>query len=128
MSLMVILGAAMMLAGCASMIRGTTEMWVAQTDPIGATLTTSTGQSCKTPCILEMARDEPFTARIEVPGYDPVEMRVESVEGGGDAAALSMLGGGLIGTAIDGATGANRDLKPNPLNVTLTPAQKVAQR
>ena len=41
--------------------------------------------------------------------------------GGGAALAGNVLLGGIIGGVVDGTNGSLRDLKPNPIMVTLEP-------
>jgi hypothetical protein len=59
---------ALMLFGCATMIRGTTQQVSIDTDPPGATLTTSTGQSCTSPCPFEAERKNMLQVTIDKVG------------------------------------------------------------
>jgi hypothetical protein len=118
------------LAGCATVVRGTTTDFKVASAPPGASVTTSTGFSCApTPCtIRKMIRKEAFDATITLAGYKPKVAHVQSlVEGGGAAGAVgNVLVGGVIGVAVDATDGAMDDLVPNPLTVTLEPADKGA--
>jgi hypothetical protein len=73
-----------------------------ESEPIGATATLSTGQSCKTPCSVSVPADAPFSVTFSLAGYQPDTEQVESV--------LS-----------DGTT----RLRPNPVVAELTPAPPV---
>ena len=59
---------ALMLSGCATMIRGTTQQVSINTDPPGATVTTSTGQSCTSPCLFEAERKNTLQVTVEKTG------------------------------------------------------------
>ena len=111
------------LAACATVTRGTRQAYVIETDPPGAQVELSTGQSCVTPCALRLKRRPGFTARITREGYEPVEATVASGISGGGAAGMAgnVVLGGLIGAVVDGASGAMNELRPNPLSVRMVP-------
>lgn len=121
------LGAALVavssLSACATITRGTHQKFEVKTVPPGADVTLSTGMTCKSPCRLKLRRKEEFTVRIEMAGYQPVDVQVESKmhAGGGAALAGNVLIGGIVGGVLDGTNGSLRDLKPNPIEVTLVP-------
>lgn len=121
------LGAALLaassLAACATITRGTQQKFEIKSEPPGADVKLSTGMSCTTPCHLKLRRKDEFVARIAKAGYEPVEVQVESKMHGGGGAALAgnVLAGGLIGGVLDGTNGSLRDLRPNPIEVTLKP-------
>lgn len=116
--------AAAMCSGCATVTRGTSQAWTVQTEPAGADVRLSSGETCKSPCTLKKKRKHGFTVDIAKDGYEPVKTDVVST--GSKAGAWGMAGnalvGGLIGVGIDAGSGATRDLSPNPLVVKLTPA------
>jgi hypothetical protein len=112
---------AVMASGCATVTRGTNDTWVAETTPPGATVTTSNGFTCTTPCSLTMPRRSEFVATIERDGCETVEATIshEVAGGGGVAMAGNVLVGGLIGAGVDASSGAMLDLTPNPLQLAL---------
>jgi hypothetical protein len=114
--------ATLLLPGCATVIRGTSQKFVILSSPPEARVTLSTGQSCVTPCKLKLKRKRGFTATFTKPGFEPYRAAVKSRFSGGGAAATAgnVLLGGLIGAAVDGSSGALDDLTPNPLKVKLT--------
>jgi hypothetical protein len=118
------------LGACATVIRGTNTDFKAASTPPGASVTTSTGFQCSpTPCVIRgMARKEAFDATFKLSGYKPLTRHVQSlVQGGGAAgAAGNVIAGGVIGIAVDATDGAMDDLVPNPLAVTLEPADATA--
>ncbi|MBK8458597.1 MAG: translation initiation factor 2 [Phyllobacteriaceae bacterium] len=113
-----------LLAGCASAIRGTTEKVEIVAYPADARITTTLGQTCATsPCVLEVARKEKFTVNVEKDGYKPGSVFVDTKmsAAGGAGLAGNIVAGGVIGMGVDAATGATLDHYPNPVMVTLEP-------
>lgn len=112
-----VLGAAMGLSACASVTRGTKQTFYIMSEPSGGNVSMTTGQKCVTPCKLKLTRKTEFTADIAMPGYKPGTAHVDSaVSAGGVGGTVgNVLLGGIIGIAVDGASGAMQDLKPNPL-------------
>ncbi len=122
-----VLGLTMLVmgSGCATITRGTTEAWVVESEPAGAQVRLSSGQTCTTPCTLELKRKNNFGVEIEKEGYDRVSTQV--VSSSSRAGAVGMAGnvliGGLIGIGVDAASGATKELRPNPLVVKLVSSQ-----
>lgn len=113
--------------GCATITRGTTEAWTVQTEPSGAAVTLSTGEECISPCTLKLKRKVPFTVTLLKQGYTKVTTDIISQIAGAGAAGMAgnVLVGGIIGVGIDAASGATKELKPNPLIVSLEPETPV---
>lgn len=109
--------------GCATITRGTTDVLVVNSDPVGAAVQISGGFQCTTPCSVELKRKRDYHLKITKSGYEPVEMDVMSQIAGAGAAGMAgnVLLGGLIGAGVDAATGATKSLKPNPVEVKLVP-------
>lgn len=112
-------------SACATIIRGTAQDFTVNSEPDGARAVLSTGEVCEaTPCTFRRSRNEAFTVVVSRPGYVTEEHQIRN-PWSGKGATTGMVGnailGGAIGVGIDAATGANRDLTPNPLMVTLTP-------
>lgn len=109
--------------GCATITRGTSEAFVVESDPPGAHVRLSTGETCRTPCTLKKKRKESFVVHIEKPGYEPVEVQVTNQVAGAGAAGMAgnVILGGLIGAAVDAGSGAMLELVPNPVKVKLVP-------
>lgn len=102
--------AALVLAACATMIRGTTEQVSVNTNPVGATVQFSNGQSCDSPCTIETKRNKPLQISISKPGCaTQTATMIPQLSGGGV----------ILGGLIDYGTGAVYDLEPNPMTVTL---------
>ncbi|HVV34614.1 MAG TPA: PEGA domain-containing protein [Vitreimonas sp.] len=115
-------------AGCATIVRGTSEDFVVESTPTGATVQTSNGFQCaSTPCTFHMQRKTGFTVTVAKDGYQTATATVLSnMSGGGGAGfAGNILAGGLIGMGVDATSGAMNDLMPNPLHVDLLPVAPV---
>ncbi|MBS0359838.1 MAG: PEGA domain-containing protein [Proteobacteria bacterium] len=115
-------GAGLLLAGCATITRGTTDTWTVKTTPTGAAVRTSNFFACdQTPCTFKMSRKSEFEVTITKPGYRTWTGRVSHhvANAGGAAMAGNVILGGVIGAVGDAASGAMYDLSPNPLEVTL---------
>jgi len=115
-------------SGCATITRGTTEAFVIESQPPGGEARLSTGETCKTPCTLEKKRKHNFTIDLEKEGYEPVSVAVVSQVAGAGAAGMAgnVVFGGLIGAGVDAGTGATKELRPNPVQVTLAPLAAAA--
>uniref|UniRef100_B0T5E1 Translation initiation factor 2, gamma subunit, GTPase n=1 Tax=Caulobacter sp. (strain K31) TaxID=366602 RepID=B0T5E1_CAUSK len=121
--------AAFSLGACATVTRGSHEAWTVETTPGGAAAKTNIGFACDaTPCTFKMARKTEFDITLTKPGYKTYTTHITNQIGGkgGTALAGNVLVGGLIGLGVDAATGASKDLTPNPLRVVLEPEAVVA--
>ena len=109
------------LGACATIVRGTSQQYVINTNPEGARVTLSTGQTCTSPCTLTLKRKHPFTVTAAMEGYETVQAQVRSqMRGsGGTALAGNLVFGGLIGGAVDAGSGALNSLTPNPLSINM---------
>ena len=118
-----VLAASVLLAGCATVTRGTSQTFKIDSTPIGAQVAMSNGQNCVTPCKLKLKRRPGFTATFTKEGFETQTVKVDSeLHGGGAAAgAGNLLLGGVIGGLVDGSNGSLNSLSPNPLQVTLVP-------
>ncbi len=110
-------------SGCATVTRGTSETFVIETEPVGASVQSSTGWSCTTPCSMKVKRRGDFTLTVEREGYETVQTAITSSVDGAGAAGMAgnVLVGGIIGAGIDAGTGAMHSHKPNPLVLKLVP-------
>jgi hypothetical protein len=115
--------AALALSGCATVVLGAHETFEIVSSPAGAHVQLSSGETCVTPCRLELPRAVGFKARLSAPGYATQVLPVVSRLGAGGA--VGFLGnaaiGGVMGAGEDLESGAMRSLSPNPLRVRLNP-------
>jgi hypothetical protein len=117
----ILLPAAIVLAGCASMTRGTQNQVQITSDPPGAEAKTSAGHACVTPCTLTFGRKDEFSVVISKAGYESQEVpvRTQLANSGAAGFAGNVLVGGVVGMAVDASTGATLEHCPNPVAVTL---------
>lgn len=111
-------------SGCATLTRGTTEAYQVISDPAGAHVTLSSGETCTTPCTLEKKRGDTFAVKIEKAGYQSHEIMVNPANCEIGQVALAgnlLLIGSVIWASIDALTGATQELTPNPCQVKLLP-------
>ena len=69
---------AFMVTGCASITRGTNEIFSIQTIPAGVSARLSNGFYCTTPCSMVIPRKGNFTVTLEKEGYESVTTNVLS--------------------------------------------------
>jgi predicted small secreted protein len=117
--------AAIPLAGCATVLNGTSQDVAFNSMPDGAVVELSTGQNCVTPCAFSMKRGDDAEVRINKPGFQPVSIYIQSRLGGSTFGNI-ILGGG-IGAVVDGSNGASNRLHPNPVYVRLVPVGSSAE-
>jgi hypothetical protein len=121
-----VVAVAVLCSGCASITRGTTDQVQIQSEPAGAEARTSMGQTCVTPCTLQFSRKDEFTVTASKTGYHSAEMQVSTRIAGGGAAGFAgnVLIGGVVGMAVDAASGATLEHYPNPVMLNLVPLRK----
>ena len=119
-----VVAASVLLAGCATVTRGTRQTFKIESTPSQAKVELSNGETCVTPCILKLKRRPGFSATFTKDGFETKTVKVDSeLHGGGAAAgAGNLLLGGVIGGLVDGSNGSLNSLSPNPLQITLQPA------
>jgi hypothetical protein len=114
------------LGGCASVSRGTTENISIASTPAGARADvagTEIPSSCVTPCTVQVKRSDDIVVTLSKEGFEPqvIPLTKEVSGSGGAGFAGNLLLGGVVGMGVDAATGAALDHKPNPVIVTLQP-------
>ncbi|HEY8995832.1 MAG TPA: PEGA domain-containing protein [Lacunisphaera sp.] len=110
--------------GCATVVRGSTEKIAFQSDPAGAEVKLSTGQSGVTPCELVVRRKGDVQVTIKKEGFKQVETALISGISGasmGIGTAANFLTLPIVNDIVDYKTGANYSHKPNPFVVKLIP-------
>ena len=105
------------ISGCATITRGSKDFFEIESEPTGASVALSNGLSCVTPCAMELPRKHPFTATFSLEGYKPLTSEVVPKQAGAGTAGMAgnVIFGGIIGVVADSASGAMKDLYPNPL-------------
>lgn len=99
-----------LLAGCATIIRGTEQNVTVDTVPTGARVDFSNGQTCNSPCSIAAKRSQALNVVVSMDGCAPqtafVRPRITAT-------------GGVLGGLPDLATGAVYDLEPSQLTFTM---------
>jgi len=114
-------GAMLALAGCATIVHGTTEKVQIDSNPGGAEVQIDDSQHVTTPAAVKLSRGSPHTLVFRKPGYqDDTETLTSSPSGW---ILGNLIGGGVIGIAVDSVDGAGRKLSSDNVNATLRPAQ-----
>ncbi|WP_425408367.1 hypothetical protein [Hyphococcus sp.] len=130
MKYILLLAAWLSVSACATVVRGTKDTAKFESAPEGAMVTTESQSedmlgpfTCVAPCELELKRNRTWKVDFELEGYKPVSALLKPVvTGGGVAAGVgNALLGGIVGVGIDAGTGANMDLRPNPMVAQLAP-------
>jgi hypothetical protein len=116
----VLAAAAFSVAGCATVMNGTSQPVAFKSEPDGAKVELISGMSCTTPCQYELKRGKDSMATIKRDGYKPVSVYIQSRTGG--ATFGNIIAGGIIGGVVDGSNGASNHLYPNPVYVRLVRA------
>ncbi|MCE2461170.1 MAG: PEGA domain-containing protein [Pseudomonadales bacterium] len=113
------------LTGCATVKRGPTETFEVRSAPMGASVTSTSGWECTTPCSVRVARRGDFVVTVRKDGYVTETFTIKSVpvqdEKKGLKDRVVLADTEYIGRAADWASGANREHRPNPLEVDLEP-------
>ncbi len=110
------------LVSCGSLTRGGKEVLEIKTNPSGARVETSNNMMCSsTPCGLKMSRKSEIQVKITKKGCKPVTVSVTNQVANAGAASMAgnVILGGVIGAGVDVYTGASKELKPNPVDVSL---------
>ena len=118
------------LSGCATVTRGLSNQVQINSSPPGAEARTSMGHQCVTPCTLQFQRRDEFSVVISKAGFHTEEVAVQTRLAGAGAAGFvgNVVAGGVVGMAVDAASGATLEHCPNPVTITLQPANRPRAR
>ena len=114
-------------SGCVTVVdQGSANRLFVNSDPSGARVTLSTGETGITPCQFVLLRKGKWMVVIEKEGYEQQELFVQGVPTVGrvlmSGLGNSVAGGsvlGRVGGLVDDQTDAVFELKPNPIEVKL---------
>ena len=116
-STVALVSAAVILAGCCSIIHGTSQEVGVSSSPTGAKVVVNGSQMATTPATLNLKRNGSHRIRLELDGYQPYEMTLtKSVSGW---VWGNIVFGGLIGLAVDAIDGAIYKLAPEQVSAQL---------
>jgi uncharacterized protein YceK len=107
----------LLLAGCASIMHGTTQQIAVSSSPTGAKVTVNGMDRGTTPVIADLKRKDNHIIRVTLEGYQPFEMALtRSVSGW---VWGNLVFGGIPGLAIDAITGGLYKLAPEQVMAQL---------
>lgn len=113
----VILFAAVLVSGCATIVSGTNQKINVTSMPSDATAKVDNNMTAKTPATFTLERKFDHTIEISKDGFKTAIVMIRrSVNG---MAFGNALVGGIIGVGVDMASGANQKLIPERVNVIL---------
>ncbi len=110
--------------GCASIVKGTTQPIPVASDPSGADVKIDGNKVGQTPMSLDVKRKNDHLVTIEKAGYQPESIAITRNIGG--AVYGNILAGGLVGWGVDAISGAQYNLSPKIISVTMKPAPTAA--
>lgn len=113
--------ALLLLSGCATVIKGTTQTMPISSDPDGADVVVNNLVVGTTPTEVELQRKRDHQITIRKDGYVPATVPVLKTLGG--AVWGNILAGGFIGWGVDAVSGAQFNLTPETVYVQLRPLQ-----
>ena len=108
----------LLLGACASIIHGTHQDVGISSAPTGAAVTIDNLPSGNTPVIAKLTRKDNHIVRIEMAGYQPIDLTLTRGVSGWVWGNVAF--GGLIGLAVDAIDGGMYKLSPDQLTASLT--------
>lgn len=112
--------------GCATVVKGSHQGVPVSSDPPGADVLVDGNLVGQTPLKVEMKRKHDHLVTIQKTGYRPKSVAVVKDVGG--AVWGNIIAGGLIGWGVDASTGAQYNLTPRTISVSLESDTTVAAR
>jgi hypothetical protein len=105
------------LAGCASIMHGTSQDIGISSSPTGAKVVVDNLNGAQTPYVAKLSRKDNHVVRITMDGYAPADLTLtRSVSGW---VWGNIVFGGLVGLAVDAISGGLYSLSPSQLEATL---------
>jgi hypothetical protein len=111
--------------GCASIVKGTTQAIPVSSNPNGADVTLDGNKVGQTPVSVEVKRKSDHLMTISKPGYESENIAITRNLGG--AVFGNILAGGLVGWGVDAVSGAQYNLTPATISVTLYKSNEVTE-
>ncbi len=120
-----VVSAVLGLGGCATLDHGTTDDVPVVSDPPGASISSSTGTICTSPCIVSGPRRESFVITVAKPGYvtQAVVAAAKPNEGAVAAASSTDLTPDILGRIVDVQDGTYYTHVPAAIVVKLVPTK-----
>jgi PEGA domain len=105
--------------GCASIVKGTTQAIPVGSSPSGADVKIDGNKVGQTPTSVAVKRKTDHLMTIEKSGFQTETFAITRNIGG--AVFGNIIAGGLVGWGVDAISGAQYNLTPATINVTLKP-------
>lgn len=113
---------ALLAGGCATLTAGPSEEFRVDSTPAGASVSSTSGWTCVTPCSVSIPRRGDFVVTVRKEGYVTRTFSVRSVPVRAKRRPTGVqVNTGMVGSAADWLSGANYEHEPNPLTVALQP-------
>ena len=103
--------------GCASIVKGTTQAIPVASSPTGADVKLDGNRVGQTPMSVEAKRKTDHLLTIEKEGYQSESVAITRDIGG--AVFGNIIAGGLIGWGVDAISGAQWNLSPKTISISL---------
>jgi len=116
-TLFAILVVCITIVGCGTIVQGTTQQVSFTSDPAGADVEVNGLDKGETPVTVELSRKDSHTVKFDLAGYQPYELAVNRKVSGWVVGNIVF--GGLIGLAVDAATGGMYKLDPDQVRAQL---------
>jgi len=110
---------ALLVGGCASIVKGTTQDIPVSSSPTGADVKLDGNKVGQTPMKVEAKRKTDHLLTIEKDGYQAESVAITRNIGG--AVYGNILAGGLVGWGVDAISGAQYNLAPSTITIALKP-------
>ena len=104
-------------SGCGTIIHGRYQTIPVSSNPIGAQVRSSSGETCICPCQLTLLRDNEYVLVASLEGYEPQQQSVGKDTSGWFWANIIL--GGIIGGVIDKSSGSGDKLVPAKIHFDL---------
>lgn len=101
------------LSSCGTLVNGTKQNVMINSDPSGAFITIDGKPAGKTPSVVKLKRNNSHQVCLDLPGYKPFDVEIERTFSCWTIG--SFLGFGLIGVGVDAATGGMFNLDPKEI-------------
>ena len=108
---------AVVIAGCATIMHGTSQEVGISSSPTGATVTVDNQAAAVTPYVAKLSRKDKHVVHLAMPGYAPADLTLTRKTSGWVWGNIVF--GGLIGLAVDAISGGLYNLTPEQLAATL---------
>ena len=127
MKILLLIFALLLLTGCGAISHGTSQNISCATIPAGASVRSSDGSTCSTPCTVSLKRKKDDVLTIEKEGYETVTLPVRSALSKASAGNI-LLPGGLVCWGVDVISGGGYHLVPEGVAITLKPSTEGSER